>query len=86
MPIEEAVVAALVRAAAKVVDAQYHRHTDQCYGAYAPCGEHHRHTGPNDLYPCGVRPLLCRRKASTSDVNELRDIVLPLYRAVEGGD
>jgi len=34
-----------------------HVHTNNCYGQYRPCGEHHAH----DMQ-CGDKPLLCGRR------------------------
>ena len=60
-------------AARAVVKEQFHVHEKRCYAAYEPCGEHHRHTGPDDPHPCGDRRLICCERLSSGTVNRLRD-------------
>jgi hypothetical protein len=52
-----------------------HVHTENCYGAYAPCGEHHMHDAT-----CGSRPCICRMQEDP-DLVEL----LAAYDRVEAG-
>lgn len=52
-----------------------HVHSDDCYGMYEPCGEHHAHDDQ-----CGGRPLRCGLKEDR-DLTALLDYVAELESA-----
>lgn len=60
----------LLQASKEVVREHYHRHTDRCWGAYEPCGEHHMHDDK-----CGSRRLICRKRESSRAINRLHDVL-----------